>query len=66
MIRACRSSAPAGWRCSAGCSAVHLCRAYLTVAVDQAGAFGAFIDTDDLLFDITGMTGTIAVGNFTT
>jgi hypothetical protein len=37
-------------------------RTYL--AIDQANA-GAFSDTDDLLLDITGATGAIATGNFT-
>ena len=36
------------------------------VAIDQAGAFGAFTDTLDLLIDITGVTGTVATGSFTT
>jgi Ca2+-binding RTX toxin-like protein len=33
------------------------------VAIDQAGR-GAFVDTDDLLIDITGVTGTIATSSF--
>ena len=36
------------------------------VAIDQGGAFGSFSDADDLLLDITGATGTIGAGNFTT
>jgi hypothetical protein len=36
-------------------------RTYL--AIDQA-VFGTFLDTDDLLLDITGATGSIATGNF--
>ena len=37
-------------------------RSYL--AIDQAGAFGAFTDTLDLLIDVTGATGTIGAGDF--
>jgi Ca2+-binding RTX toxin-like protein len=33
------------------------------VAIDQTGN-GTFVDTDDLLIDITGVTGTIATSNF--
>ena len=33
------------------------------VAIDQA-TFGTFLDTDDLLIDITGVTGAIATSNF--
>jgi hypothetical protein len=33
------------------------------VAIDQANT-GAFADADDLLLDITGVTGTIATSNF--
>jgi Ca2+-binding RTX toxin-like protein len=36
------------------------------VAIDQGGAFGAFTDSFDLLIDITGVTGTVALANFTT
>ena len=36
------------------------------VAMDQGGAFGAFTDTLDLLIDITGVTGTVGLANFTT
>jgi hypothetical protein len=36
------------------------------VAIDQGGAFGAFTDTLDLLIDITGVTGTVSLANFTT
>jgi len=36
-------------------------RTYL--AIDQA-TLGSFLDTDDLLLDITGVTGAIATGNF--
>ena len=36
-------------------------RTYL--AIDQDGP-GAFVDVDDLLLDITGVTGTIGNGNF--
>ena len=36
-------------------------RTYL--AIDQAD-LGAFVDADDLLLDITGVTGTIATSNF--
>jgi Ca2+-binding RTX toxin-like protein len=39
-------------------------RTYL--AIDQAGAFGAFTDDLDLLFDITGATGSVSASNFTT
>jgi Ca2+-binding RTX toxin-like protein len=39
-------------------------RSYL--AIDQGGAFGAFTDSFDLLLDITGFTGTVATGSFTT
>jgi hypothetical protein len=34
------------------------------VAIDQAG-LGTFVDAQDLLIDITGVTGTIAAGSFT-
>jgi hypothetical protein len=36
------------------------------VAIDQARAFGAFIDTLDLLIDITGVAGSISASNFIT
>ncbi len=34
------------------------------VAINQDGALNAFLDTGDLLIDITGVTGTIATSNF--
>jgi len=34
------------------------------VAINQDGVFNAFLDTGDLLIDITGVTGTIATSNF--
>jgi hypothetical protein len=37
-------------------------RSYLAINLTVAG----FLDTDDLLLDITGATGTIGAGNFTT
>jgi hypothetical protein len=37
-------------------------RTYL--AINQDGAFTTFTDLSDLLVDITGLTGTIATGNF--
>jgi hypothetical protein len=33
------------------------------VAIDQV-VFGTFVDTDDLLLDITGVTGAIATSSF--
>jgi hypothetical protein len=34
------------------------------LSINQDGTLNAFLDTGDLLIDITGVTGTIATSNF--